>query len=125
MMNLVFSMNGPRLTDEQAGQFSAFAQWVVLNERNGRLLVDGIGKAADVAGVMGILGQMGREPVAIGAWDPDGVPVDGYSLDVAAWLEVAPDVLDMTDPDNPLAVRPTAWSEIHRWGGWAEKQVAE
>ena len=35
----------------------------------------------------------------------------------------APDDYDMTDPDNPVAMRPTHWRDIHRWAGWAEKQV--
>lgn len=121
MINLVFSMNGPRLTDEQASSFSAFAQWVVLNERNGRLLVDGIGQAEDVAGVMAMLGQLGRAPVAIGAWHQDGAAVDGFALNESAWLDVAPDEIDNSDPDSPVAVRPTAFREIHRWGGWAPK----
>ena len=118
MINLVFSMDGPLLTDEQASQFSAFAQWVVLNERNGRLLVDGIGKTEDVGGVIGILTQLGRAPVAIGAWHMDGTPVAEYPLIVAEWLDVAPDEIDNTDPENPVTVRPTAFRNIHRWGGW-------
>ena len=125
MINLIFTMNGPRLTDEQAGQFSAFAQWVVLNERNGRLLVDGIGKAEDVAGVMAMLGQLGRAPAAIGAWHQDGTPVEGYALDTSAWLAVAPDVPDPTDQESLAFVRPTAFTEIHQWGGWAPKLTQE
>lgn len=121
MINLLFSMNGPRLTDEQASQFAAFAQWVVLNERNGRLLVDGIGKAEDVGGVIGILTQLGRGPVAIGAWHQDGTGVDGFALNEAAWLDVAPDEIDNSDPENPVAVRPTAFREVHQWGGWEPK----
>lgn len=121
MINLLFSMNGPRLTDEQASQFSAFAQWVVLNERNGRLLVDGIGKAEDVGGVIGILTQLGRGPVAIGAWHQDGTAVDGFALNESAWLDVAPDEIDNSYPENPVSVHPTAFREVHQWGGWEPK----
>ncbi len=42
MITLIFSMLGPRLDDAQADQFSAFAQWVILNERDGRILIDTI-----------------------------------------------------------------------------------
>ena len=120
MINLVFSMNGPMLTDEQSGKFSAFAQWVVLNERNGKLLVDGIGKQEDVGQVVGILQQMGRAPKVIGAWNMDGTLVEGYALDESAWVEVAPDVVV-----EEVAVRPTGFSEIHSWGGWAPKNILE
>lgn len=123
MINLIFTMNGPRLTDEQAGQFSAFAQWVVLNERNGRLLVDGIGRTEDVAGVMTMLSQLGRNPRAVGAWEEDGKPVEDYPLIVAEWCEAAPDVIDSTDPENAVAMRPTGFSELHCWAGWKPKMT--
>lgn len=63
------------------------------------------------------------DPVAIGAWEQDGTPVAGYALNEAAWLDVAPDDFDMADPENPIAVRPTAWRDIHRWAGWGDKQA--
>lgn len=123
MINLIFSMNGPRLTDEQASSFSAFAQWVVLNERNGRLLVDGIGQAEDVAGVLPLLQQLDRAPVAVGAWNMAGTPVEDHPLNTAEWLAVAPDEIDNSDPENPTTTRPTSFSEIRRWSGWAPKQL--
>lgn len=120
MMNLVFSMQGPRLTEEQASGFAAFAQWVVLHERNGRLLVDGIGEQANVEAVMGLLTQLGRAPAVIGAWNPDGTMVEGYTLDEAAWVAVAPDIPPAVEGGQPT--RPTGFSEIHGWAGWAPKQ---
>lgn len=118
MINLLFSMLGPRLTDEQAGSFAAFAQWAVLHERGGRLLVDGIGQQADVERVMLMLQGAGREPRIIGAWNFDGTLVEGYALDEAAWLAVAPDELDA----DGNASRPTEFREIHGWAGWEPKQ---
>ena len=43
----------------------------------------------------------------------------------SAWLDVAPDEWDMTAPDNPVAMRPKHWRDIHRWAGWGEKQIGE
>lgn len=122
MITLIFSMLGPRLDDAQTDQFSAFAQWVVLNERDGRLLVDGIGDQSDIARVLGALTAMGRDPRVIGAWYEDGSRVEGIALDHDAWVEVAPDLVDRTDPENPVYYRPTEFSEIHRWAGWESKQ---
>src|SRR5690606_1916901 len=113
MISLIFSMNGPRLTEEQASGFSAFAQWVGLNERNGRLLVDGIGEQANVDAVMSMLTQAGRQPTIIGAWNPDGTPVEDYALNEAEWLAGAPDEFETAVPGNPVPVRPTAFREIH------------
>lgn len=124
MINLIFTMNGPRLTTEQASAFSELAQWVVLNEREGRLLVDGVGKPEHVAGVMAALTQMGRAPVAIGAWNDDGTKVEGYTLSVGAWCVAAPDVIDATDPQKLVVSRPVSFKEIHRWAGWEPKELA-
>lgn len=123
MITFVFSMLGPMLTDSQASVFRTYAQWRVVNERGGRLLVDGIGEAENLLTALGALTQMGRDPIAIGAWEQDGTPVAGYALNEAAWLDVAPDDYDMSDPDNPVPVRPTAWRDIHKWAGWGDKQA--
>lgn len=123
MITFVFSMLSPMLDDQQSAGFAAYAQWRVLNERNGRLLVDGIGEEASLPPVLAALTQMGRSPIAIGAWHEDGSPVDGYTLNEPAWLDVAPCDWDTTNPDNPVPVYPTKWKDIHRWAGWGEKQV--
>lgn len=114
-VNLQFSMLGPRLTEAQAGAFAGIAQWTVLHEREGRLLVDGIGSKADIDRVLAMLAAAGRDPRIIGAWYVDGAPVAAYPFDLAAWLEVAPDDADGT--------RPTGYTEIHAWAGWASKEV--
>jgi len=123
VITFVFSMLGPTLSDSQASAFRAYAQWRVVNERNGRLLVDGIGEADNLLTALGALTQMGRDPIAICAWEQDGTPVAGYALNEAAWLDVAPDECDMADPENPVAVRLTTWRDIHRWAGWGDKQA--
>ena len=122
MITLIFSMLGPRLDDTQASQFSAFAQWVVLNERDGRMLVDGIGAQADITRVLGALTAMGRDPRIVGAWHPSGARVDGFDIDHAAWCAVAADLIDTTDPENLVYTRPVAFAEVHRWAGWGDKQ---
>jgi hypothetical protein len=121
MITFVFSMLGPALTDQQAGMFHQYAQWRVINERNERLLVDGIGEQQYLQPVLDALTQMGRAPIAIGSWHEDGTPVEGFTLNETAWLDVAPDDWDMTDPENPVPVRPTRFRDIHRWAGWGEK----
>lgn len=123
MINLLFSMDGPKLTAEQAQPFAAFGEWVVLNERDGRLLVDAIGDCNDIGNAMQALAAAGRNPTPIGGWKRDGSPLAYYPLNLTQWLAVAPDVWDMTDPDNPVPMRPTAFAEVHRWAGWDEKQI--
>lgn len=122
-VNLLFSMLGPRLTEGQASAFAGMAQWVVLHEREGRLLVDGIGSKADIDTVLAMLAQFGRDPRIIGAWYIDGAPVAAYPFSLENFLEVAPDEFDYTDPENPVPVRPARYVEIHSWAGWAPKQI--
>lgn len=119
-VNLLFTMLGPRLTDEQAGAFAGMARWTVLHERDGRLLVDGIGAKTDIDVVLAMLAQFGRDPRIIGAWYPDGGRVAAFPFDLAAWLEVAPDELDAEGVPH----RPVAFAEIHGWAGWAPKEPA-
>lgn len=53
----------------------------------------------------------------------NGTPAAGYALNEAAWLDVAPDDYDMTDPENPVAIRHTTWRDIHKWAGWGDKHA--
>lgn len=123
IVNLLISMLGPRFDEEQAQVFARIGQWVVLHERNGRMLVDAVGQRGMIQQALAMLNQAGRAPISLGAWHQDGTPVQGHPLNEAAWLEVAPDDFDMTDPENPIPTRPTQWREIHRWQGWEPKQI--
>lgn len=122
MINLLFSMNGPRLTETQAGVFSAFGQWVVLNEREGRLLVDAVGEYPDIGDAMAALTAYGRNPTPIGGWKRNGEPLAYYPLNLTAWIAVAPDDVDASDPEALVFTRPSEFREIHRWAGLAPKQ---
>lgn len=115
-VNLEFTMLGPRLTEEQAVYFSTFAQWVVVTERRGRLLVDGIGEEADVNRALSLLTD--RDVKVVGAWSPAGDMLPGYALDRLAWLEVAPD-----DEAEGITTRPTQYRQLHGWAGWADRRV--
>lgn len=121
IVNILFSILGPALEGEQLEQFSAFGQWATLNERSGRLLFDAVAHPEAVTQAQQALAAIGREPVIIGAWHQDGTPVPDYPLNVSAWLDVAPDEVDASDPENPVHSRPTEFLEIHRWAGWEPK----
>jgi hypothetical protein len=125
MINLLFSMVGPLLDDSMEAGFRNYAQWTVLGERNGRLLVDAIGNAAMVGGAFNALDYLGRDPIAIGAWTADCAPVDVYPFNLAAFLAVAPPDLIVGDDGEVTEVPLTAWRELHAWGGWAAKQIPE
>lgn len=119
MINLLFSIAGPRLTDEQSNAFAAFGQWTVLNERVGRLFVDGIGEYQAIDNALAALTAMGRQPVTIGGWRQSGEPLARYPFNLDAYLAVAPDAYDTTDPENPVPVRPTSYTQSHAWAGWS------
>jgi hypothetical protein len=122
-INMLLSMVGPEFTPDMEAGFALYAEWVVLNRREERLLVDAVGNAGNVATVFGALDGLGREPQVIGAWYEDGTPVPGYAFSLAAWLAVAPDVLEVGAEGEAVPSRPTGWLEGHRWAGWAPRQV--
>lgn len=125
MIYLLFSMVGPELEEDVEAGFHAYAEWDVLARRNGRLLVAAIGNAAMVGAAFTALDYLGRDPIAIGAWTPDGAPVGAYPFDLAAFLAIAPPDLIAGEDGSVVEVPLTAWRELHRWGGWAAKQVPE
>lgn len=124
-INLIFSMIGPALDDSTKEVFSRVAQWTVLNERNGWILVDAIGNQESVSAAFAALDYMGRDPTEIGMWNEAGEIVPGHPLNKKAWLDVAPDeIVGYEEVDgelSPIFARPTEWKDIHRWAGWAEK----
>lgn len=118
-VNILFTISAPALDDATA--FHQFGQWVMLNERNGRLLFDAVCPIYSVEPVLQALTQMGKDPVIVGGWNRDGSPLAQYPLNVEEWIRVAPDVMDDTDPENLTPVRPIGFQEIHGWAGWQPK----
>lgn len=87
-------------------------EWLVLNSRNGRDLVDMIGDRNDLQWVKQRLTAAGLDPKLIMAWRPDtGAQIKNVTLDLASYLDVA--------PDNPDGSRPTSYAQTHAWAGWA------
>lgn len=118
MINILLAVDDGDLT-----ALDGLFQRTVLNKREGRLLVDAVGEYNDIGDAMRALTAAGRNPTPIGGWKRNGEPLAYYPLNLTQWLAVAPDVWDMTDPDNPVPMRPTAFIEGHRWAGWGEKQI--
>jgi hypothetical protein len=116
VINVIFSMDGPELEDARA--FRAFGQWVLLNERNGRLLFDAVCAEHAIEMVRTHLDRLGRAPVIIAAWRKDGSPVDTYPFSLEAWLDVAPNEIG---GDGEL-IRPQAFREVYGWAGWGAKR---
>jgi len=120
-VNIIFSIDAP--APEQEELFELFGQWVLLNERNGRLLFDAICPLESVEATFATLTQMNKSPVIIGGWNRDGSQIPSHSINVAEWVRVAPDVTDNTNPDNPVIVRPVDFQETHGWSGWDLKEI--
>ncbi len=122
-INILFSMLGPRFSEQEAAEFSEYGKWVVLNEHNGRVLIDALALPDVVSFVKAKLQQMDRDPIVIGIWRQLGDV--SQSLDLDAWLDVAPDIVEYSDdPDEePTRTRPTEFIEAHRWAGWKPKRL--
>ena len=108
-INLLFSILGPVLNEAESAFFQRFGQWVVLNERNGRLLVDGVGDESAIDSALAVLDAFGRAPRVIGGWRMDGSPLESHPLNETAYLDVG--------PEDAIA-----FEDRHRWAGWEPKQ---
>ena len=122
MINVLLSMIGPQLTESESEDFARLGEWTVLNERNGRLLVDAIGPQGTLNTVVDALNTTGRDPIVICAWNKCGTQLGNYELNEAAWLAVAPDVIAGHDEQGKLILaRPTEYAMLHEWSGWPRK----
>jgi hypothetical protein len=118
MISVQFSMDASPLNEEERELFSRMGEWVIVNERNRRYLIDAVCDADIVP--LALRALQSRKPVIIGAWRFDGSAVPGYPLNEGEWLNVAPDDL-VADGERVLISRPTAFRDVHRWAGWGEK----
>ncbi len=126
MITIILSMLATNLT---AGQRNAIQNrginWQVLNTRNGRILLDVIGQRDDLEWLIDQLTTAGKDPILIAAYR-DGKRVKGVPVNVAAWLDVAPDVKDMTQPQAHAWVRPTQYDpNFHTYYGHTPKTDEE
>jgi hypothetical protein len=121
--NVLFSIAaGPLSAVEQDALAKVQCSWVFLNARLGRFFIDIIGPKTRLQNIQDKLIELGRAPIVIGIFTSDGVLVG--QANQAEWLKVARDVVTY-NPDGSVAstARPTAYVDIHRWAGWADKQI--
>jgi hypothetical protein len=114
-LNCLFSILSGALSQNERDQLANVgASWVLLNTRNGRFFVDIIGRTTQLQNIEDKLIELGRDPIRIGVFDHEGTQIG--NTNPAAWLAVARDVTP--------GVRPTQYIDIHRWAGWAPKNVS-
>jgi hypothetical protein len=122
VINLLLSIVGPALEEDVAAGFARFAQWIILSERDGRMLIDAIGEEQAIGAAFSALDYLGRDPIAIAGWREDGSLVETIPFREAEWLRMAPDSFVAGDGEDFIPVRPSSWRDLHRWSGWPEKQ---
>lgn len=122
--NVIFAVDAVPLTPAQNQRLRDLnCDYVVLNVRNGRAMIDMIGPVHNLLLIEDRLTEAGRNPVRIAVWDADGV-MHGQP-NKQAYMSVARDVKTY-DPETGTVLtstRPTAYIDIHRWAGWAEKDI--
>lgn len=121
--NVLFSISSGPLSDDEKEQLSRVkCDWVHLNTRLGRFFVDIIGPRTQLTAIRDKLIELGRDPIVIGIFDSDGLLVGQFNT--AEWLKVARDVISYNVDGTVASVtRPLSYIDVHRWAGWAEKQV--
>lgn len=111
IINVLFSIVGPDIPRDEFSFLSRIMEPVILNDRGGRLFIDALIVAESLTASMYGLDIFGRDPQIIGAWNFDGTMVEGHTLNIEAWRQVA---------EEESAVE---FINTHGWAGWAEKQI--
>lgn len=120
MITILMSCLSTALTAAQRNALEARVRWVVVNTRNGRALLDVMGERDDVQWVFNQLQAAGKDPIVIAAFRTDtGERIKAVPINRAAYLAVAPDVKDMTQPQAHAWARPTDYAQCHGYFGQA------
>jgi hypothetical protein len=121
VISALVSCNAVNPTQAQADALRKRAEWYVINRRNSRVFFDLIGDKVDLQWILDQLTNAGLDPILIMAWRQDtGQQVKSIALNTAEFLNVAPDVWDLT-LQPPQQVRPTAYVQTHEWAGAARQ----
>lgn len=117
----LFSMlDGPITQAQRDALANLDAQWVLINHRNGRFLIDIVGPKKQLAAIRRYLVDAGRDPIVIGVWDCDGNVIQSGQL--SDWLNVAEDVVTYDASGNVASItRPVAFRSTNEWAGWAAR----
>lgn len=100
---------------------NAGGEWVIVHRREGRQLVSCIAPLAMVGALMTMLAPFG--PILVGVWTIDGEPVDGFPVNVAAFLAAMPDDCTATGADDPpTTMRPDSPRDVCCWAGWMPRR---
>ena len=101
-------------------------EWVILNRRGGRVLLDMIGEKADLLWLVGKLTDAGLDPILLAAFNATtGKRIRTVPLNAVAWRAVAPDVVTVDAQGVVTLSRPTAYVQSHSWLGWGGHNTAE
>ena len=121
MITIILSCLSTNLTAAQRRALEDRVQWVVVNTRLGRALLDVIGQREDVQWVVDQLAAAGKDPIVCAAFRFDtGQRIKQVPINLAAYLAVAPDIQDFTNPQAPTWIRPTTYATRHKWLGWPD-----
>lgn len=102
MITIILTCLSTNLTAGQRRALEDRVQWVVVNTRLGRALLDVIGTPDDLQWVFDQLLAAGKDPIVCAAFHSDtGQRVKSVPINLAAYLAVAPDIQDFTNPQSP------------------------
>jgi hypothetical protein len=130
MMSFLISVIGGSYADV----LDPRVQWVRLNQRDGRALIDVLVKPTERQALIDALTSAGLDPVVVGGWHPNGRRLRGVPINRAEFIRVGPEVPLPTQEGGgqgqgggppPGKGRPTDFVQTHSWMGWAEQTDEE
>lgn len=116
MMTTTVSIPIPQWDDAAKSALAAIGEWVEINRRGARVLLDIVTRDATDTDVLAVLPPAAN---AVGAWAHGGHPQ--RAINDARWVQDAPDIITGGTPEAPVYGRPTQWAQVHKWLGWQDR----
>ncbi len=139
-ISTLFIIDEVLFTDEQNAQFKAlYADWNVINIKNGRMIVDALIEEANFDTAQAALAAY--NPNVIGKWNRKGELLKKQVIDnsdpnnlvytsapelydVTEYIALLPPIITIDENENITETPRTEAVEIHKFGGWGDRQWA-
>ena len=120
-ISTLFIIDSVTFTDEQNSQFKAlYADWYVINIKNGRMLVDALIEESNFDTAQSALAAY--NPTVIGKWNKQGNSL--LLQNIPDYIALLPPIITVDENENITETPRTEATSVHKFGGWGDRQWA-
>lgn len=121
MISTLFIIDSVVFNEEQSALFKTLtANWYVINNKNGRQLVDAIIQEDKFEEAQTALTEW--NPSVVGKWNKDGSIIE--LNDTTEYVSLLPPIITIDENENVIETPRTEAINVHKFGGWGARQWA-